>query len=267
MKNLIFSIAALLFTASSVAQLYVKPNGTDASYIYVKDEVLFVENDINLTANPVGATEASIYFRDGAQLIQGDAITSTNTGTGYISILQNNPGSDAWDYTYWSSPVGVPSGTSNQNFGSLRFFNPQGTKDAGCNCYLGTDSTANVPTTNFNGELTPDMRISSRWLYTYSSSTWSRIYNNSVVLPGRGFTMKGLGTTGTSDPNHDPTYDFRGRANNGNIIVPITEDEGTLSGNPYASALDLNAVFYDPDNTAIDSFSYWDEDRSIDSHY
>ncbi|MFT4670194.1 MAG: hypothetical protein ACI9M9_002517, partial [Flavobacteriaceae bacterium] len=121
MKNLLSPIAALLFTVSSVAQLYVKPNGSEASYMYVKDEVLFVEDDINLAANPSGATEASIYFRDGAQLVQGTG-TTDSSGDGYISILQNNTDSDAYDYAYWGSPVGdqTIAGTGNKNFGAMR---------------------------------------------------------------------------------------------------------------------------------------------------
>ncbi|MFT5437744.1 MAG: hypothetical protein ACI840_002403 [Ulvibacter sp.] len=261
MKNLLPPIAALLFTVSSVAQLYVKPNGSEASYIYVKDEVLFVEDDISLAANPSGATEASIYFRDGAQLVQGTG-TTDSSGDGYISILQNNTDSDAYDYAYWGSPVGdqTIAGTGNKNFGAMRFFNPEGGKDVGCDCYLGTDSTVNDPITSYNGEFNPEMKISSRWLYTYTNNVWSRIYDNSDVIPGRGFTMKGLGLT-----NHDQAYDFRGRANNGTITAPILAGASSLSGNPYPSALDLNKFFYD--NTNIQSIRFWEEDRTVDSHY
>ena len=267
MKNLLFSIAALLFTVSSIAQLYVKPNGSDESYVYVQDQILYVTGDIDLTENPAGPEEASIYFRDGGQLIQGNDVA--NAGTGYISIHQNNPDSDAWDYAYWSSPIGdqTIAGTDNKNFGAMRFFNPQGTKDVGCDCYLGTDSKVNEPTANFNGEFNPEMKISRRWLYTYTNNVWSRFNDASNVIPGRGFTMKGLGTT-----NHDQTYDFRGRPNNGNIDTPILAAAAlpnlnlSLSGNPYPSALDLNTVFWDPDNTEIFQFNYWDEDHNVNSH-
>jgi hypothetical protein len=273
LKNLIFSIVALLFTVSSFAQLYVKPNDngtplddTDdiASYIYVKDEVLFVNEDIGLTENPTGTTEASIYLRDEAQLIQGDDVE--NSGTGYISILQNNPLYDAWDYAFWSSPVGDQTigATGNQNFGALRFFNPQGAKDVACNCFLGTDSSVNIPTNALNGIQSP-MQISRRWLYTYTNTTWSRFNDNTDVLPGLGFTMKGLGDAKENPIDHDQTYDFRGRANNGNINAPILAGESSLSGNPYPSALDLNEVFYE--NTDIESFRYWDEDWTKDGHY
>jgi hypothetical protein len=254
MKNLLFSFVALLYTLPLVAQLSVQPDGADASYIYVKDELLFVKGDIVLSENPSGDTNASIYFRDGAQLIQEDDVQ--NTGTGYISILQTNPDSDAWDYAFWSSPVGDQTigGGGNKNFGATRFFNPDN--------LLSTASEVNAPTNALNGIETP-MRISRRWLYTYTfADGWSRINDNSAVLPGRGFTMKGLGTT-----NHDQTYDFRGRPNNGNITTPITAGEYNLTGNPYPSALDLRMVYFDPDNTALSEIYYWDENHNINSHY
>jgi hypothetical protein len=253
MKNLLFSVIAFVISASSTAQLYVKPTSTgDASYMYVKDELLYVKGTIELTENPEGPTKASIYFRDESQLMQGDNVN--NDGTGYISILQTNPDSDAWDYAYWSSPVGDQTigGAGNKKFGATRFFNPAN--------LLGTISEANNPTGALNGVKSP-MRISRRWLYTYTfAGGWSRINDNSDVSPGRGFTMKGLGTT-----NSNLTYDFRGRPNNGNITAPVTAGEINLSGNPYPSALDLK-TFY-AENTDISAIYFWDEDHSINSHY
>jgi hypothetical protein len=260
LKNLLFSITTLLFTVSSFSQLYVQPSGpmeSDASYMYVKDEVLYVAGDINLTENPAGATEASIYFRNGGQLIQG-GVGSTNTGSGYISILRDNPGYDAWDYAYWSSPVGdqtlAPTTPGNNLFGVTRFFEKLGA----------TEAIANNPTENYNGEESP-MRISNRWLYTYTNiDGWNRINATSVVPMGYGFTMKGLGTT-----NGDQTYDFRGRPNNGNVLVEDLVGGGVyniLSGNPYPSALDMNIVFHG-NSSNLDSFKFWDEDRNKDGHY
>jgi hypothetical protein len=260
LKKLLFSITTLLFTVSSFGQLYVHPSGpmaSDASYMFVKDEVLYVAGDINLTENPTGATEASIYFRNGGQLIQG-GVGSTNTGSGYISILRDNPGYDAWDYAYWSSPVGdqtlAPTTPGNNLFGVTRFFEELGA----------TEARANNPTENYNGQESP-MRISNRWLYTYTDiDGWNRTNATSVIPMGYGFTMKGLGTT-----NGDQTYDFRGRPNNGNVLVEDLVGGGVyniLSGNPYPSALDMNIVFHG-NSSNLDSFKFWDEDRNKDGHY
>lgn len=84
MKFLLLSLTMLITTANLFAQLYVTPNGASStdSYIYVDNEILFVEQDINLVENNNDATtEASIYLRNRAQLIQGTTV-STNIGTG-----------------------------------------------------------------------------------------------------------------------------------------------------------------------------------------
>ena len=89
MKTLLLSLAMLTTTANLFAQLYITPNGASStdSYIYVDNEVLFVEQDINLVENTNDATtEASIYLRNQAQLVQGTTV-SANSGTGYISIF------------------------------------------------------------------------------------------------------------------------------------------------------------------------------------
>ncbi len=39
----------------------------------------------------------------------------------------------------------------------------------------------------------------------------------------------------------------------------------TLAGNPYPSAIDMADVVYD--NANVGAIWYYDEDRSIDSHY
>ncbi|QNJ98902.1 T9SS type A sorting domain-containing protein [Constantimarinum furrinae] len=252
MKNLLLS-AMLITSVSSIAQLYVTPNGATDSYVYVNDEVLFVEQDVNLVENNAGTTRASIYLRNQSQLIQGST-SSANSGTGYISIMQNAPADDAWDYSFWSSPVGNQAlgASGNENFGILRIHDSLSV----------TNSIAATTTAAHNGTVSP-MRISRRWLYKHPAgvNNWQSINNNYIVDPGLGFTMKGLGTT-----NHNQIYDFRGRPNNGDITVAVINNAHTLSGNPYPSALDLNRVFYEPGNNEINEFWFWDEDRTINSH-
>ena len=265
MKNLLLSAALLSISTMSFAQLYVTPNGATDSYMYVNDEVLFVTDDIELDANNAGTTEASIYLRGTSQLIQGNNVA--NSGDGFISVYQNTPDDDAWDYTFWASPIGDQdlANSGNQNFGIMRVYDPVTT----------TDSNQTAITFAVNGIQSP-MTISRRWLYRRpAGSGWIPIYTGTNVPTGMGFTMKGLGTT-----NHVQTYDFRGRPNNGDIVVNIATAGPALSGNPYPSALDLNRLFYDTDasdpdgtnapngggNNEISEFRFWDENRSINSH-
>jgi Secretion system C-terminal sorting domain len=270
MKILLLSLAMLTTTANVFAQLYVTPNGATDSYIYVDDEVLFVEQDINLAANNSGTTEASIYLRNQAQLVQGTTVIP-NSGTGYISVFQDS-NSDSYDYNFWGSPVGNMSGSGNNNFGMARVNDSLSL----------TNSTVALTTPGYNGASVP-LTISTRWYYRWNPATQRYVYNGmgNVVPPGYGFIMKGTDVTVHIDPFNDPQnqlYDFRGRPNSGDITIQlqtgVTSSDGvmndyTLAGNPYPSALDLNEVFYDANRVTpkFSEYRFWDEDRSINSHY
>lgn len=253
------------------AQLYVSPNATTStdSYVYVKDQLLFVEQDVNLVKNVNDPTTiASIYLREGSQLLQGNT-ASDNSGTGMISIYQES-NADSYDYTYWCSPVGRQIATGNQNFGIFRVWDSLSV----------TESAVTQTGTGWNSTSSP-LKISTRWLYQWNPSNqrWAATGSSNVIQPGRGFTMKGTDVTVHGDPYNEPQnqrYDFRGRPNNGTITmlaqtnaIPFTDGLNyyfTFTGNPYPSVLDLNLFFNDADNQEIDAIRYWDEDRSVNSH-
>jgi len=246
---------------ASFAQLTVKPNGSSDSYVYVKDQVLFVNDYVNLTENPTLATKASIYLRNESQLLQGSPASPTaNSGNGYISVFQDS-NSDSYDYNYWGSPVGDPLLTGNKNFGILKFYDPDPV--------IVTKSTQTLVTAGYNGAPSPNLTISNRWLYSFpAGGPWSRIYSGNNVEPGYGFTMKGVGISPNGGPETmNQRYDFRGRPNSGDITVNIKADVETMAGNPYPSAIDMIKFFNDPDNIEINKIAYWDEDRTINSHY
>jgi hypothetical protein len=278
MKNLLLSLAVAMIANVSYSQLYVTPNnnGTPGdttddtpSYVFVKNQLLFVEQDVNLVENTNTTTQlASIYLRDESQLLQG-ITASANSGTGYISIYQES-NADSYDYNYWSSPVGRMFGSGNQNFGVRRLNDSLSI----------TNSIAAQTNTGFNSTSIP-LSISTRWLYKWNPNTqrWVAMGGGNTVEPGYGFTMKGTDVTVHGDPYNEPQnqrYDFRGRPNNGTITlpaqtaaVPFTDGTNyyfTFTGNPYPSVLDLNLFFNDSDNQEIDAIRYWDEDRSINSH-
>ncbi len=279
MKNLLLFSTILLTAASAFAQLSVKPNGVADSYVYVKNQVLYVTSDINLTRNSTANnTEASIYLRENGQLIQGGT-TSTNSGSGQLSAQQNSPETNAYAYYYWCSPVGYPGTTiapqpaGNPWAGVINIYEAQPS--------LGlTAARPSLTTTNREGLILPRMTISTRWLYTFKTpgteteGNYQRINANTAVPAGYGFTMKGLGLI---VPGADQVYEFRGRPNNGNFKIPVAEpvitlpnplpiSQMTLAGNPYPSALDLNQLFYETGNEELAALWYYDEDRTVASH-
>ena len=270
MKKQLLLLSFLLIATGVFAQLTVKPNGSTDSYIYVKDQIVYVENDINLTKNPTASVEASIYLRDNGQLIQGGT-TSTNTGNGFLSVRQTSPETNNWAYYYWCSPIGNPGfSTGNGSFWVSLLYEP-------VDGSLTDASPVNTTTAHNGSATTTPITVSTRWLYTHeepgteAEGNYTRMTTINRAPAGFGFTMKGVGT---SLPGAPQTYEFRGRPNNGDFDIPVDGPSGphpaaeammTLTGNPYPSALDLNKVF--TDNSLLSAIYYYDEDRNVDSHY
>ncbi|TDW44609.1 putative secreted protein (Por secretion system target) [Flavobacterium sp. 270] len=252
----------ILSATKSVSQIYFSPNAS----MYVKNQVLFVKQDVNLAAN------SNLYLRNNSQLLQGSTTTSTNVGLGTLSVYQEGS-SDNYDYNYWCSPVGIASAAAgNQNFGITMLSRP-------------TTSTASttaviLPTTDRDGISMP-LSIASRWVYKLVNannySQWLLVGGTTALGPGEGFTMKGTSGTDAIDPagmgtTNNPggaqRYDFRGKPNDGNIVVTLGLNNATLTGNPYPSALHLNAFLLDATNAAITGgiAYFWQQDKATNSH-
>jgi hypothetical protein len=215
-------------------------------------------------ANAVTLTNGDLRLVGEAQLLQTHTGTNANTGTG--KLLRDQQGiSSKFGYNYWSSPVTTTAGTFKLNEG----------------LYDGTDAASNqfAPiliqyTTGLDGSsLTTPKTISERWLYTYSPNTagyagWDKIFQNSSINPGEGFTMKG---TGAANQN----YVFKGLPNDGNYTFTIATGQAALLGNPYPSALDSEKFIKDNiaapsgNNTddIIDGNLYFWVDGGSPSHY
>lgn len=314
MKNILLGASLLLSTSGAFAQLTVKPNAGNPSYMYVKDQIVYVEDGINLEVNPASDFEASIYLRDGGQLIQGDHGASTNSGNGYLSAQQITKPTNAYAYYYWASPVGVPGASetrgTNSNFGIEGMYQALGISGHTTPQYdpnnpeaennilkVGTKAQPVETTPQRNGfrdvENANELTISTRWLYmrqspqTEAEAAYTRVNSSNNVPAGFGFTMKGVefgpqpivDTGGNIEDDWQQLYEFRGRPNSGTFEIdvqgPVSGDPSgvgfdqrmTLAGNPYPSALDLNWVFYDSENADLGAFYYYDEDRTIGSHF
>lgn len=273
MKNSLILIPLLLSPFVIYSQLSVKPAGSSDTYIYVKDELLFVKEDIHLEANITPFTNASIYLRDEGQLIQ-DGTTSDNSGSGFLSVIQTTNPTNAYAYYYWGAMVGNPSlagGTpGNKNFGLGNIYEP-------LDGSLGITARQVATTTSREG-ITSPLTISTRWIYhhmnpgTEAAGAYTRMNANYSLQPGFGFTMKGVGIP-ASGMGHEQMYEFRGRPHNGDFEIPVLSQNSngevmmTLGGNPYPSVLDLNRVWFDPDNSGkIQQILFYDEDRSAMNH-
>lgn len=261
---------------------------------------MFVKNEINL--NGTGSTtDGKIYLRNEGQLLQGRSGSSQNVGLGKLSVFQEGT-SDNYEYNYWCSPVGNATLTAaNGNFDISMLYMPT----------TNTLSTQAATTGSYNGIASP-LTIASYWIYAYRASAnysdWVAINTTALALKaGEGFTMKGTAGSDTTNPgeatpnNNTPTgaippgfvhqqrYDFRGKPNDGDISIAVLPPvgavtNGTLTGNPYPSAINLNyfllensgrAVTYStgaiaavvPGTKVIDGTAYfWEQNKTIDSH-
>ena len=259
MKKILFLL--LLGTTKCLAQIYFGPTAN----MYVKNEILFVKQNINLAA-----ADSHLYLRNNAQLIQGATGVSANTGIGKLSVYQEGT-SDNFEYNYWCSPVGNASASSgNENFGITMLNQP----------ITSTNSNAALVISGNDGIANP-LSISAVWIYKLINannySQWIYVGNASTIAPGEGFSMKG--TSGTDSANPEGTgivnnpgsaqrYDFRGKPNDGNITINLGANNSTLTGNPYPSALHLNAFLLDASNAATRGIAYfWEQDKNVNSHY
>ncbi|NER14184.1 T9SS type A sorting domain-containing protein [Leptobacterium flavescens] len=264
MKKLV--LIALLVTSYSYGQLYV----SNGSYVYVNNQQIFVGDfgnaaaDIELQGTASDYTQANngfIFLRNEGMLFQTTSANSTaNIGAGKISLHQEGT-ADEYDYNYWSSPVHDPQGT---NFNTtIGFYDPNSGNDLSP-----TVATLLAPGAQ-NGNNSP-LQIASKWIYQYAQGTstagftfvGSSDVSGITLAPGTGFTMKGTNGSGSNQQ-----YDFRGRPNTGDINVAVVANDYTLVGNPYPSAMDLQAFLQDADNSEINGEAYfWQQDRTTNSH-
>lgn len=260
MKNLLY-ILLLSVSFSSNAQLYVSSN----SYIFNKGSLLYVKGAIELDGS------GNLYLRNEGQLLQGTTGVSANTGEGKLSVFQEGT-VNSYFYNYWCSPVGNASTTvGNEDFGVSLLSVP-------------TTSTESAAAVMDGGSLDGEsglgtLSIATYWVWKFLSSSsynqWFYSGPNTNISVGQGFTMKGtsgsdatnVGESTVNNIGSAQRYDFRGKPNDGNISVDVAANGFTLTGNPYPSALHVNAFLLDAANSACDGVAYyWEQDKSVNSH-
>ncbi|MGB3592522.1 MAG: T9SS type A sorting domain-containing protein [Nonlabens sp.] len=261
MKKILLISCILTSSLAAVAQVNVRGN----SYIYSKGTDVFVKNKIDLAANTFW------YLREEAQILQQN--NQENKGAGQLSVYQEG-NTNQYTYNYWCAPVSDASTGTDGNQGFLRtqlhYPTSAATPTVNDNLFDLTRTASQatfLATSQFDGisddgtAFTP-LRIAARYMYSYDSQAnnvlgqqgWIAFQDdNTRVNTGLGFIMKGVigDASLTTNPNYriyngraarstaGQRYDFRGRPNNGTITVGVANDNVTLVGNPYPSALDL----------------------------
>ncbi|MEN9337017.1 MAG: hypothetical protein RLZZ500_2004 [Bacteroidota bacterium] len=254
-------VLLMFFQPKGIAQIYVSDN----SYVFNKGSLLYAGGNLELSGS-----NSILYLRNGGQFLQGSTAASTNKGVGKLSVFQEGT-SNQYAYNYWCSPVGNASSSSgNEDFGITKLYTP-------------TSVTNSVPVTISSGydgvSTTGAVTIASYWIWRFLSSTnyaqWVQSGSTTNIGAGQGFTMKGVsgsdatnpGEATANNPGNNQRYDFRGKPNDGTIVVNVGAGASTLTGNPYPSAIDLNAFLTDPSNSSIDGTAlFWEHDNTVNSH-
>ncbi|MFD0835587.1 GEVED domain-containing protein [Mariniflexile aquimaris] len=210
---------------------------------YVKSIVLENNTILTIIDNSLRVTEnlkldGKIDLEGEAQLLQdlGSILDPTSSGT----LERDQQGTaDTYTYNYWSSPVGLPNNTTNNNSYKIS------------DIFQGL----NFITTGYNGSASP-LGIADYWIWKFSNKTsgdysqWQHVRSTGTLLAGEGFTMKGPGTGSITTPQN---YVLLGKPNNGDINLPISAGNEYLVGNPYPSALDANQFIQDNGNSGSGS--------------
>jgi hypothetical protein len=211
---------------------------------------LFVNsNTLTATSSPVSQTdgsrlEVSHYLKlDGkidlvgrSQLVQKSGSDLDPDSSGSLERDQQGQG-NKFNYNYWSSPVGAINNTTNNNN-----FTVDGVLRDGTNTALITPPLINW-INGFDGATSP-LSLARYWIYKFDNlannyANWTQIGETGILQPGKGFTLKGPGSSGTQN------LTFVGKPNNGTITNTVGANQLLLVGNPYPSALDAEKFIDD----------------------
>ncbi|MBT8316641.1 MAG: choice-of-anchor D domain-containing protein [Lutibacter sp.] len=194
-----------------------------------------------------------------SQLIQTEGSILDIDSGGYIEKDQQGT-ANSFNYNYWSSSVGPISGnTSTRGIGT-----PSINSNNSVSGILEDGTNTSTPVAiNFQPSyaaadtgVTSPIIISSYWLFTYNGTnddydSWISIDQNTSLLAGEGYTMKG--SSGACLLATNQNYVFKGKPNNGDITLPIALGNNRLIGNPYPSAIDADEFIKDNIKETINS--------------
>ena len=266
LKKIVLFITVFLIQSKANSQdMYV---GAD-TYVYASNQCVYLKNNLDLSS-----ATSNFYLRNDGQLLQGTTGAGANKGLGKLSVFQEGTVNN-YQYNYWCSPVGnaAISSSTNNPFGIGLLGRP-------------TDVTATTAATilssnNYNGTASP-LGISPYWIYKFINtslySDWIYVGSANTIAAGEGFIMKGTSGTDTTTINgvqnnsgSKQRYDFRGKPNDGTIDISVLPGELTLTGNPYPSAIDLQAFLMVATNPSASNCTgiayFWEHDKTVNSHY
>lgn len=191
-----------------------------------------------------------------SQLVQTEGSDLDTSSAGSIKRDQQGQ-ANKFNYNYWSSPVGPVNNASNNNPYTVDSILRDGTNPSspGPITWIG----------GYDGALSP-FSLARYWIYKFDNlgnayANWTAINETGFLDPGKGFTLKGAGVSGTQN------LTFIGKPNNGTISNTVGSKQLLLTGNPYASAIDANQFITDNSSSITGNLYFWEHYPANNSHY
>ncbi|WP_395052634.1 LamG-like jellyroll fold domain-containing protein [Flavobacterium sp.] len=224
--------------------------------LYVDSAILNATNDTKLEVTHYLNLNGKIDLEGKSQLIQ--TLNSDLNPLSSGSLERDQQGTKIFhNYNYWSSPVGTINNTSNNNAYTVAGVMKDGT----------TATPQNIVwTAGLNGSATSPITLSNYWIFKFQNLTnnyanWQSAGNTGSLNPGQGYTLKGSGTT-----NSTQNYTFVGKPNNGLITSTVAANNLNLSGNPYSSSIDTNAFITANAASLTGTLYFWEHYVTNNTH-
>lgn len=239
-------------------------NHTDLGLFVAPGVLIEMNNNTKIQNDWYLKLDGMIDLQGRSQLVQTTDSDLDPLSTGKIERDQQGTG-NLFNYNYWSSPVSSVN-TSSINNGGFSIVNVL--KD-------GTNPLNPQAITwigGYNGNNTP-VRIARYWLYKFTNlsndyANWQQINENSNIMTGQGYTMKGTGIAAPGSINNQ-NYVFTGKPNNGTINhtgLQVIANNLNLIGNPYPSAIDANKLITDNLSTTNGTIYFWEHSVNNNTH-
>lgn len=208
----------------------------------ISGDVVLSEGHHLILDHEINTAGGSFHLKNNAGLVQ---VEDDALNQGKLTSERLTTPIYRYDYVYWSSPV---------------------TEDSGF--LLGKD-----PANPTRPGLSPLTLFDKYHAWDTDLQEWSIILNgNEVMLPGKGYIVRAPQSYG-SDPQDPASYNnftgnFIGKPNNGVVNTPIAGglNQWNLIGNPYPSALYVDAFLYQ-NNTIVEGTIYiWTHSTAISNN-
>ena len=220
--------------------------------------VLSTSSNIKLQVANGIKNNGELRLVEGSQLIQTHSSSvNLNSGSGRLYVDQIASTSTFYQSGYWSSPV-RSSGTGAGAPFSIDNILKDGTVATAATPTLGEAKDVSFITGHDGSKVTTPIEISTRWLAKFNNALdWTRFVSPtaSIFTPGEGWNMKSVGAR----------FTFLGIPNDGNYSFTIDQNNYSLIGNPYPSALDAEAFILD-NSSSFNGVIYIYNGMSDDTH-